>query len=156
MPQTWADLGAGNGLFTRALASLLEPGSTISAVDKSLSSLNEIQRGGPVEIKIIHKDFVTQEIGGHPFEGVVMANSIHFVRDKPPLFAKLKRNLKPHGRLILVEYDLEKPSRWVPFPLSYDALVKFSTREGLRSVRKIGTVQSQLNPAAIYSALLTY
>lgn len=32
-PQTWADLGAGNGLFSEALFSILQPGSTIHAVD---------------------------------------------------------------------------------------------------------------------------
>ena len=33
-PGTWADLGAGSGAFTLALADLLPPGSLIYAVDK--------------------------------------------------------------------------------------------------------------------------
>ena len=33
-PQVWADLGCGDGLFTRALATLLPEGSIIHAVDK--------------------------------------------------------------------------------------------------------------------------
>ncbi len=34
--QRWADLGAGSGLFTRALASYLQPGSSILAVDEAI------------------------------------------------------------------------------------------------------------------------
>ncbi|MBE7179566.1 MAG: class I SAM-dependent methyltransferase, partial [Mucilaginibacter polytrichastri] len=32
-PQVWADLGCGDGLFSRALAGFLAQGSTIYAVD---------------------------------------------------------------------------------------------------------------------------
>ena len=41
-PQVWADLGAGSGLFSRALATLLPPASKIYAVDRDQASLNEI------------------------------------------------------------------------------------------------------------------
>ena len=32
---TWADLGCGNGLFSKALASLLRPSSAVYAIDKT-------------------------------------------------------------------------------------------------------------------------
>ena len=38
---TWADLGCGSGLFTRALAGLLYTGSTIYAIDKNISSFQK-------------------------------------------------------------------------------------------------------------------
>jgi|GEM_PF-6785554 hypothetical protein len=40
--QVWADLGAGSGLFSRALSALLAPGSTIYAVDKNYKPDQEI------------------------------------------------------------------------------------------------------------------
>src|SRR5207247_6318326 len=41
---TWADLGAGEGAFTLALADLLPPGSTIHAVDRDAGALDELAR----------------------------------------------------------------------------------------------------------------
>ena len=41
-PQTWADLGCGDGVFTRALASLLVPGSTIHAMDRDPAALRAL------------------------------------------------------------------------------------------------------------------
>ncbi len=39
--QTWADLGAGSGMFTRALASMLPKGSVIHAVDKKRQDIEQ-------------------------------------------------------------------------------------------------------------------
>ena len=40
--ETWADLGSGNGIFTRALATLLPAGSMIHAMDHDARALKEI------------------------------------------------------------------------------------------------------------------
>jgi predicted RNA methylase len=39
----WADLGAGTGTFTRALAALLGPGSTIYAVDDDATAVRALR-----------------------------------------------------------------------------------------------------------------
>ncbi|WP_339814654.1 class I SAM-dependent methyltransferase [uncultured Imperialibacter sp.] len=36
--QSWLDLGAGNGLFTRALAAVLPSGSVVTAIEKAVHS----------------------------------------------------------------------------------------------------------------------
>lgn len=41
-PQTWCDLGCGEGKLTVALASLLPPGSLIHALDINLSILEKV------------------------------------------------------------------------------------------------------------------
>jgi precorrin-6B methylase 2 len=41
---TWADLGAGDGTFTRALARLLGPNSRIYAVDRDLDSVESLRQ----------------------------------------------------------------------------------------------------------------
>jgi len=41
----WADLGAGDGTFTQALARLLEPGSRIYAVDRDRAALAALENG---------------------------------------------------------------------------------------------------------------
>ena len=40
---TWADVGAGDGTFTRALVQLLPPGSRVYAVDTDAKALRELE-----------------------------------------------------------------------------------------------------------------
>ena len=42
-PGTWADLGAGAGAFTLALAELLPAGSAIYAIDRDRGSLDDLR-----------------------------------------------------------------------------------------------------------------
>lgn len=51
----WADLGAGTGTFTRALARILDAGSTIYAVDqdaKSIAALRQCSRRRPADAQL--------------------------------------------------------------------------------------------------------
>src|SRR5207244_875503 len=104
----WADLGAGEGAFTRALAELLGPGAHITAVDRdrhALSALSQSmgRRFPQTALEVQVADF-TRPLGLNNLDGVVMANSLHFVRDKRPVLQAVMAMLKASGRLILVEY----------------------------------------------------
>jgi ubiquinone/menaquinone biosynthesis C-methylase UbiE len=149
--QAWADLGAGHGLFTKALATLLMPDCIIYAVDKVSDSLNAISLDG---VKKIHKDFITEEIGLGPLDGVLMANSLHFIADKSAFLSSLKKNFKRSGRLILVEYDTDTANSWVPYPISYSAARRLAGDAGF-SVTKLGEEPSLYNRANLYSCLWT-
>jgi ubiquinone/menaquinone biosynthesis C-methylase UbiE len=123
--QTWADLGCGSGTFTFALASLLPAGSTIYAIDRSKSSLTKI----PSEINniVIEKkeaDFTIDEIPNE-LDGILMANSFHYVRNKELFLDKIIAHIKKAGIIIIVEYDTEKSNPWIPYPLSFNSLFKF-------------------------------
>src|SRR5438445_4511538 len=86
---TWADLGAGSGAFTLALADLLPAGSTIHAIDKDAEALRELEtayahfaRSRPVaRLKTRRADF-TRELDLLSLDGTLMANSLHFVKEK--------------------------------------------------------------------------
>src|SRR5271169_2859486 len=76
----WADLGAGTGAFTLALAELLGPSTVIHAVDRDARALRSL--AGTVEAKFprvstIHADF-SDEVPLPPLDGILMANSLHF------------------------------------------------------------------------------
>lgn len=115
----WADLGAGDGAFTFALAELLGPGGQITAVDRDSGSLKRLASGADgASIKIAVADF-TRPLQLSGLDGVVMANSLHFVRDKAPVLASVRDMLRPGGTLIVVEYETDKGNPWVPHPFSF-------------------------------------
>ena len=121
---TWADLGSGDGAFTLALAQLLGPAGTIYSVDRDRRALErqkQVIRGRfpAVAVEYCGADF-GQPIDLPPLDGVVMANSLHFQRQKDPVLALVSSYLKPHGRLILVQYDTDHGNHWVPYPVSFE------------------------------------
>jgi ubiquinone/menaquinone biosynthesis C-methylase UbiE len=115
----WADLGAGDGAFTFALAQLLGPGAQITAVDRDSGSLKRLaSAAGGAPIETVVADF-TRPLNLSGLDGVVMANSLHFVREKAPVLASVRDTLRPGGILILVEYETDKGNPWVPHPFSF-------------------------------------
>lgn len=83
---TWADLGSGEGAFTLALAALLGPGSSIHTIDRDGRALEvqlqALREAFPsVAVTPLIADF-TRPLDLPPLDGIVMANSLHFERDK--------------------------------------------------------------------------
>ena len=153
--QVWADLGAGAGLFTMALASGLPEGSTIYAIDKDSSPLNSIRiPGNSTKVKKIEMDFSSSSFQIEKLDGILMANSLHFISEKSTLLTRLKSYLKPTGRIILIEYDTNDPNPWVPFPISYYSFQRLA-HTLFDTVSKIGEVNSLYGRANMYSALVT-
>lgn len=130
----WADFGAGHGAFTLALAELLGPSAEIYAVDKNRRSLAQLQRGmrhrfPGVTLHLMPADFAAP-LQLPPLDGVVMANSLHFVRHKDVALRLARGYLKPEGRLILVEYNTDTGNLWVPHPLSFPTWAALAQRNG--------------------------
>lgn len=153
----WADLGAGTGVFTKALAALLShPESIVFAVDRDVNTLNQLAPTNPMATVIkLGLDFVSDELPLHNLDGILMANSLHFVQDKLALIWKLKRMMKPSGVLIIVEYDTSIPSPWVPYPISFALLKKFMMDNGFASVTRLGDSPSIYHQQGLYAALVT-
>jgi SAM-dependent methyltransferase len=143
----WADLGAGEGAFTLALAGLLGPDAHVTAVDKDARALQAIGHG--IETRV--GDF-TRPLDLHDLDGVVMANSLHFVRDKRRVIQAVKGMLKPSGRLILIEYGSDRGNPWVPHPMSFDTWRRLADEAGLPGTVLLHTVPSRYL-GSIYSAL---
>ena len=51
--------------------------------------------------------------------------------------------LKPGGRFILVEYNVDSGNTWVPYPLSYPTWEKLAVEVGFRATR-LRTVEGSL------------
>jgi|SRR5688572_24165792 len=150
----WVDLGCGNGLFTKALASLLKPQSTIYAIDRAPQVKDGTIQN---EIQVITRksDFVTDSLDLPPLDGILMANSLHYVKDKPQFIDRMNGLLKPAGKFIIVEYDTDRPNRWVPYPLKYTALVPVFRMAGYRQIEFIHAVPSVYRDADIYGCIIS-
>ena len=121
-PQLWLDLGCGTGLFTVALAANLPPGSNIIAVDKDERALRKIPPTvNDIIIQPIAADFVNDTLDVKDIDGVLMANSLHYVIDKKTLLNRLIASMKANGVFLIVEYDMQNGNQWVPYPLEIDA-----------------------------------
>jgi len=152
----WADLGAGEGAFTLALADLLGPGAHITAVDREAGSLRDLgdamgRRFPETRLDVVRADF-TRPMDLAGLDGIVMANSLHFVRDKRPVLAMVKSMLRPAGRLIVVEYGSNRGNPWVPHPFSYERWEEMAAEAGFEGTRRLGTVPSRYL-GSMYSAV---
>jgi SAM-dependent methyltransferase len=103
------------------------------------------------DVRYMVADF-TRRVELPPLDGMVLANSLHFVRHKEPVVEMLRGYLKPGGRLILVEYNADRGNPWVPHPMSYSTWEELAKRCGFEATRMIGRVPSRFL-GEIYSAL---
>jgi ubiquinone/menaquinone biosynthesis C-methylase UbiE len=152
----WADLGAGEGAFTLALAQLLGPGAHITAVDKDGGALRRLteqmgRRFPETGLEVKVTDF-TKPLGLHGLDGIVMANSLHFVRDKRPVLNAVMAMLNPSGRLILVEYGSDRGNPWVPHPMSFPTWQRLAAEAGFLGTAQLHAVPSRYL-GSIYSAV---
>jgi SAM-dependent methyltransferase len=157
-PATWADIGAGEGAFTLALADLLGPGATIVAVDRDRGALRENDRRMaerfPATALLAQVADLTGPLELPTLDGLVAANSLHFVaRDRQAdVIRGLAAHLRPGGAFVVVEYDADRGNPWVPNPFSAGSWDVLATAAGLVDARTLGRVPSRFL-GAIYSAV---
>ena len=154
-PTTWADLGCGTGTFTVALADLLAPGSAIHAMDRDGSALRKIPAlHKSVGITTHRGDFTNQEWPFANLDGILMANSLHYVDDQATFIRTCEARMTS-ARFLIVEYDTDEASRWLPCPLPLTRLIPLFTAAGCSSIRILRSRPSVLRRAALYAALIT-
>ncbi|OJW58657.1 MAG: hypothetical protein BGO55_23395 [Sphingobacteriales bacterium 50-39] len=156
-PQYWADLGCGSGLFTAALARLLPAGSTVYGIDthptvrqQTIHSAGSTDK--PTSIIPIKADFVKTPLDLPPLDGILMANSLHYVKNKPALIQKLRSHMHPNSPFLIIEYDTDRPVPiWVPYPISYDSLTYLFKDH---KTQKLGERPSAYGRSNMYAALV--
>ena len=152
----WLELGSGEGAFTLALADLLGPGTGIVALDRDAAALRRLAQELPRRFP--GRDLTTRtadfrdSLPAGPFDGVLAANSLHFVPDPVEVLRHVRAVLRPAGRLIVVEYDADRGNRWVPHPFSSGRFADLASSAGFVDPRIVGHVPSRFL-GAIYAAI---
>lgn len=154
----WADIGSGTGAFTLALAELLGQGGEIYSVDRDRGSLRtqarQMQAQFPqTTIHYLTADF-TQPLDLPRLDGIVVANALHFQRYtvQKQAVQHLKSHLRPDGRLIVIEYNVDRGNHWVPYPLSYQSWAKLARTCGFPHTQLLAERPSRFLHA-IYAAV---
>jgi ubiquinone/menaquinone biosynthesis C-methylase UbiE len=153
----WLELGAGRGAFTLALADLLgQAAAEIVAVDRDAGDLAALtaamtRRFAETELATVAADFTRALSVEPPFDGLLAANALHFVRDPAAVIANVRPLLRPGARVVVVEYDSDTGNPWVPFPFSFQTWQAIASGIGLLDTRLIGRVPSRFLDA-IYAA----
>lgn len=155
-PTTWADLGCGTGTFTRALAGCLAAGSTIHAMDRDASALRRIPSAHKgVRVKTHRGDFTGQPWPFADLDGILMANSLHYVGNQPAFIRSCEAQMTPPGRFLIVEYDTDSANVWVPYPIGRDRLTTLFSAAGYSSIKVLHSRPSVFRRAPLYAALIT-
>jgi len=137
---TWADFGAGSGAFTLALRELVGAEAMIYAVDRDRARLSELEEayrarfGDSTNLHIVAADF-SRSLDLPLLDGILMANSLHFFKEKEKILHQVRTHLKPGGILLLVEYNVDSGNLWVPYPLSFESWRALAPRAGFSEPR---------------------
>jgi ubiquinone/menaquinone biosynthesis C-methylase UbiE len=154
----WADLGAGTGNFSWALAELLGTKATIHTLDRDARAISaQLQRikNDPPQATILPQQAdATRRLNLPALDGVLMANLFHFIRDQPAFLRHVHSLLKPSGRLLVVEYEQRLPIPWVPFPVPFARLVELADETEFAIPTQIGSRRSPSSGQAMYAAAM--
>jgi len=154
-PQLWLDLGAGTGLFTRALVNYLPPTSKIIAVDTDAKALKQIPANvNTVSIETRMANFIEDALDVKEADGILMANSLHYVKDKASFLDKLGSLLKTNGSFLLVEYDRTRANPWVPYPLTINDAKLLFKKAGYSKFELLNKMPSAFG-GEMYAAIIS-
>jgi ubiquinone/menaquinone biosynthesis C-methylase UbiE len=139
-PATWADIGAGSGVFTLALATILGPDSTVYALDRDANAvrgLRALSRSTePNVARIVGLRGDLSELPElPPLDGAFLGNVLHYIpaATQAETLRQLASTLAENGRLVIAEYDDRPANPWVPHPVSIARLGELAETSGFTS-----------------------
>ncbi len=147
--ETVADIGAGAGYFTWRLAARVGPGGKVYAVDIQPRMLELLEKN----VKARGQSNVIAVLGAEndpklpegSIDLAIMVDVYHEFSQPGKMLEKIRRALRPTGRMVLLEYRKEDPS--VPIRLEHKMTVPEVRAEiepeGFRFERVIDTLPRQ-------------
>jgi ubiquinone/menaquinone biosynthesis C-methylase UbiE len=129
-----ADVGAGTGYFARRLAAAVAPSGKVLALDIEPALLDELRRRAGDTGNIETRQVAPDDPGLAPasVDLVFICNTAHHLPDRVRYYAKLRRALRPGGRLVLIDFYRRA------LPLGPPVERKVSRRQTLREAEAAG------------------
>jgi ubiquinone/menaquinone biosynthesis C-methylase UbiE len=105
-----ADIGSGSGYFTRRLAPLVGPEGRVYAVDvqPEMNTIlaERLAEAGIENVEIILGDYDDPKLPPNSLDWILLVDTYHEFQDPKAMLAKMRKALKPTGKVALVEYRL--------------------------------------------------
>jgi ubiquinone/menaquinone biosynthesis C-methylase UbiE len=107
-----------------------------------------------VDLEVLKTDFTLESFPKNNFDGILIANALHYVENKTKFIEELKKTLKSSGSLIIIEYETEHSNPWVPYPIPFISCKDLFIKAGYSSIRKVGKRPSRSGYKNIYCCLI--
>lgn len=115
---TVVDLGAGTGYFTWRLARQVGPTGRVIAVDIQQGMLDRLERNirerGFQNVRIVLSEPGDPKIPPGSADLVLLVDVYHELAQPEAIMERVRRGLKPNGRVVVIEYRKEDPT--IPLP----------------------------------------
>jgi len=110
-----ADIGAGTGLFTLLFAEQVGQKGTVYAVDIGPAFVKYIaeqakQRGHERVVKTVLNKPDSAELPAGSIDVAFLCDTYHHFQHPEKMLASIRRALRPGGRLVIIDFDLQKDS----------------------------------------------
>jgi len=137
-----ADIGSGSGYFTRRLAM---HSARVYAVDIDAGLLDILKRNAPANVIGILAAPDDPKLPPASVDLVFICDVLHHIENRPAYFEKLKKALKPGGRVVNIDFYKK------PLPVGPPEGMKLSEREveqqfaaaGFRKLKQVDTLPYQ-------------
>ncbi|HTM49785.1 MAG TPA: class I SAM-dependent methyltransferase [Bryobacteraceae bacterium] len=127
--QTIADIGAGSGYFARRIAPHV---AMVYAVDIDPKLLAIARTRSPANVKSILAAPDDPKLPRGSIDTVFICDVLHHIGNRPAYYARLAEALKPHGRIVVVDFYKKE------LPVGPPPAMKLSDDEVISEFRKAG------------------
>lgn len=101
-----ADLGAGEGYFLPHLSEAVGPDGRVYAVDIDEEATRGLEQSFPPDtgnVEVVLGAFDDPKLPDGAIDVVLLVNTYHHIEDRPAYFRRLQQDLRPGGRVAVIE-----------------------------------------------------
>jgi len=124
-----ADIGAGTGYFSRRFA---RHAGKVYAVDIDQKLLDIAAKDAPANLKTVLASPDDPKLDPASVDTIFFCDVLHHISDRPAYYQKLRRTLKPGGRIVIVDFYKK------PLPVGPPPAMKLSEKEVEAELKSAG------------------